>query len=173
VRREESRGSSGLGGSPPAFLEKTPEQVAAMLRAQPEEPPPTASAAKPRTSRLWVLYRPREGIDLAALDTALREQDLTATKAGDHLEVSYPGAPLFRVRFEAAQAVRVLMEKLREDYRGAKLAGCDSAIQVEVTDLAAALDEANTLIDIQLALQTLTGGYLYAGWNGTLTPPQK
>jgi len=67
--------------------------------------------------------------------------------------------------------VQILVEKLREDHRGAKLKGCDSAIQVEVTDLPAALDEVNTLIAIQLALQTLTGGHLYAGWTGTLTPP--
>ena len=132
-----------------------------------------APAARPRGSRLWVLYQPRAGIDLPAIDAALRAQGLSVTKAGDGLDVSYPGAPAFRVRLEAAEAVRILVQKLREDHPRARLAGCTGAIQVEVTDLAAALDEANTLIDIQLALQALAGGYLYTGWNGTLTPPQK
>ena len=48
---------------------------------------------------------------------------------------------------------------------------CNSRFEVQVTDLDEALDEMNTLIDIQFALQKASKGYLFVCWSDSLTAP--
>jgi hypothetical protein len=50
-----------------------------------------------------------------------------------------------------------------------KIANCDARFEVWIEDLDAALDEINSLIDVQDALQSLTRGCTYFTWNGKLT----
>jgi len=51
------------------------------------------------------------------------------------------------------------------------LSQCDSRFEIAIDDLDGVLDEMNTLIEIQSALQDETGGYLFNSWNEELSPP--
>lgn len=53
----------------------------------------------------------------------------------------------------------------------AALSKCDSRFEVLIDDLDSALDEINTLIDIQATLQGATKGFMFNCWNGELSPP--
>lgn len=53
----------------------------------------------------------------------------------------------------------------------AGLATCDARFAVEVVGLPAALDEINTMMELQGALQDCCGGYLVLGWNGGIVEP--
>jgi len=49
---------------------------------------------------------------------------------------------------------------------------CDARFEVSIPDLDEALDEMNTLIELQGTLQDVSNGYLFTHWNGNLLPPQ-
>jgi hypothetical protein len=46
---------------------------------------------------------------------------------------------------------------------------CDAVFEIYIPDLAAALAETNTLIEVQLALQQATQGFLFNTWTGELS----
>ena len=54
----------------------------------------------------------------------------------------------------------------------AELERCDQRFEIEIDDLAAALDEINTLMEVQGFLQDATRGILFTCWNGNLLPPE-
>ncbi len=43
--------------------------------------------------------------------------------------------------------------------------------EIGIENLDEALDEINTLMEVQGALQDASGGYLFLPWNGTLSKP--
>ena len=47
----------------------------------------------------------------------------------------------------------------------------DARFEIAIDDLDEALDEINTLIDVQSALQEVSNGYLFLPWNGHLSEP--
>jgi len=51
----------------------------------------------------------------------------------------------------------------------AAMAACDARFEIVIDDLAAALDEMNTLMEAQLTLQDLTAGLLFNTWTGKLS----
>ena len=51
------------------------------------------------------------------------------------------------------------------------LRGCDARFEIGIDDLDAALDEINTLIEVQSALQDASRGFLFLPWNGNLSEP--
>ncbi|MCU0627700.1 MAG: hypothetical protein MUF21_14630 [Gemmatimonadaceae bacterium] len=53
----------------------------------------------------------------------------------------------------------------------AELRHCDARFEIEIEDLDAALDEINTLMEVQGALQDASQGWLHLPWNGTVTEP--
>jgi len=48
---------------------------------------------------------------------------------------------------------------------------CNARFEVSIEDLDAALDEINTLMSLQGALQDASKGYLFLPWNGSLSEP--
>ena len=46
---------------------------------------------------------------------------------------------------------------------------CNECFEVTINDLDEALDEVNTLMEIQGALQDVSGGYLFLPWNGSFS----
>lgn len=50
---------------------------------------------------------------------------------------------------------------------------CDCRFEVFFDDLDEVLDEINTLMDVQGALQDASGGFLFTPWNSNLTEPWK
>jgi hypothetical protein len=51
-------------------------------------------------------------------------------------------------------------------------AGCDAYVEITFESLDEVLDEINTLIVVQGALQEATGGLLYRSWNQTFSGPK-
>jgi hypothetical protein len=59
----------------------------------------------------------------------------------------------------------------RRQYRDF-LPGCDTQIKIELDDVDATLDEINTLITVQSALQDATNGLMYTSWNQNFGAPR-
>jgi hypothetical protein len=49
--------------------------------------------------------------------------------------------------------------------------GCDAQIKIDLWDLDKALDEINTLIEVQASLQVATQGLMYMSWNQKFAAP--
>lgn len=102
------------------------------------------------------------GVEKRALETA-----------GEVLTARYGSGPVFQICFNDADHVA---EESREIGEGTEFAEqlnrCNVRFEVIVEDLDEAIDEMNCLIEVQLTLQTLTGGFLYNCWNGELSEPE-
>jgi hypothetical protein len=110
--------------------------------------------------------------DLDAAARALTDQGLRTTRDADRLHVVDEKAPAFTIVLVRAPHVGV---EAREIGYGtpheSALRECDARFEISVDDLDAALDEMNTLMMIQGALQDAARGYLFLPWNGTLNGP--
>jgi len=113
--------------------------------------------------------------DIAAAAAALTAEGLRVERAGDELTVSYDdSSPSFRVVLSRAAHIPEEAAEIGEGTRhAASLATCDARFEIEIDDLDEALDEINTLIQVQAALQSLTGGIMYTAWNGNLQAPDQ
>lgn len=111
--------------------------------------------------------------DLAGAARLLADTGQTVTDQGDHLTTGWPGGPQFRVWFETGEDVK---EDAAEIGRGtefeAAMRECDARFEIGIDDLAEALDEINTLIEVQGTLQDATRGFLYPTWNQNLSGPE-
>jgi hypothetical protein len=104
-------------------------------------------------------------LDFAA--AALADARLRAVGRGDELAVSYPGSPVFRVSYVAEDYVaEEAVEIAAGNPHAAALLPCDARFEILIDDLDAALDECNTLISVQGALEDATSGFLFNTWNG-------
>jgi hypothetical protein len=110
--------------------------------------------------------------DLEAASSAFRNYGLTVTRELDHLVVGRPGSPYFRVRLSSAPHVRLeAVEIARDTLHEPAMRECEARFEIEIEDLDEALDEINTLMEIQGALQDTSRGYLFLPWNGTISKP--
>ena len=110
--------------------------------------------------------------DLDAVARSLAECGLTVTHESDHLTAGWPGGPQFRVWYEAGEHVR---EDAAEIGKGtedqAAMRDCDARFEIGIDDLDEALDEINTLIEVQSVLEAATRGLLYLTWKNNLPGP--
>ena len=51
------------------------------------------------------------------------------------------------------------------------LSQCDARFEIYIEDLDSALDEINSLMEVQGALQDASKGYLFIPWNGKISEP--
>ena len=112
--------------------------------------------------------------DLDAAARALVAGGLNVAAAGSHLEVWYDGATGPRLRVKLARGAQVAQATAAlavGSVHAAALTGITARYEIEIDDLAATLDEMNTLIQAQFALQDLTHGHMFTAWNKTLTAP--
>ena len=110
--------------------------------------------------------------DLDAAARSLTGYGLTATRHPDDLTVGRPGSPQFRVRLVVGESVRVEAAEIGEGTpHEAALRECDARFEIGIEDLDEALDEINTLMEVQGALQDASHGYLFLPWNGNLSEP--
>jgi hypothetical protein len=104
---------------------------------------------------------------MKAAAKALAEVRLNVASNGDELVVTYPGSPKFRIVFVAAPYVGVEATEIATgNQHAAALLPCDVRFEVLFDEIDAALDEFNTLVLIQEALEKATGGFLFNTWNG-------
>lgn len=110
--------------------------------------------------------------DLDGAARLLSECGQAVTLQADRLTTGWPGGPQFRVWFETG-------EHVKEDAAGigkgteheAAMRDCDARFEIGIDDLDEALDEINTLIEVQCTLQEATRGFLYPTWNNNLSGP--
>ncbi len=122
------------------------------------------------------VFFPSGQADLAVAATAIEEAGLDITRQAEHLEVApesdFTETLKFEVRFEEGPQVDAVIDSLQGQVEGADvLVGLSARFLISFTDLEAALDEANTVIDLQLALQEATDGALYLTWNNVVQEP--
>jgi hypothetical protein len=105
--------------------------------------------------------------DLDRAAAALADARLTVARRGDELAVSYPGSPVFRVAYVAEDYVAAEAAEIAAgNPHAAALLPCDARFEILIDDLDAVLDECNTLMSVQEALEEATGGFLFNTWNG-------
>lgn len=80
--------------------------------------------------------------------------------------------PVLRVSLSSAPHVLEEAKWLAKELDVSHLATLGRRFEVGFDDLEAALDESNTLIEVQAVLQELTGGYVVLPWNGNVISPK-
>ena len=118
-----------------------------------------------------VFFRPG-ACDLDAAAKSLARYGLTVTRRGDELIAGRSCSPQFRIELSSDPHVA---EEAAEIGKGtphaAAMLGCGARFEVYFDDLDAALDEINTLMEVQGALQDASQGFLFLEWNGNLSEP--
>ncbi|MEM9862306.1 MAG: hypothetical protein AAF938_11850 [Myxococcota bacterium] len=118
-----------------------------------------------------VFFR-EENSNLDALEQALIAQRFPVTREGARIVLSREGGPSFTVVHMAGPSVQAEAAKIGSGTEHAsEMNACNAKFEIGIADLDAALDEINTLMEVQGALQDATRGYLYNSWNGVLTKP--
>lgn len=119
----------------------------------------------------FLVFFQRENCTYQSAKEWLERYSFTVTEAADQLIASANG---FTFAITINQAVEVL-EEAQEIGQGtpyeAAMKACNARFEVYFADLDAALDEINTLIELQGALQDASKGYLFLPWNGSLSEP--
>ena len=69
-------------------------------------------------------------------------------------------------RVEGPHVTRAAAELGDHEQWGKALARCDARFEIAIDDLDAALDEINTLIEVETALRELVRGFQHTPWNG-------
>lgn len=110
--------------------------------------------------------------DLEAAARSLTAYGLTVTREPDHLTAGRPGTPQFRIWFASGADVQAEAADIGigTPYAAA-LRECSARFEIGIDDLDAALDEINTLMEVQGALQDASQGFLFLPWNGQLSEP--
>jgi hypothetical protein len=112
--------------------------------------------------------------DLRRAVEALKEYRFHVVRRGTKLTAQQPGKPKFRVELVTDQYVRDEAEEIGADTPYAEdMKECGSRFEIFIDDLDAALDEINSLMELQAALQDASQGYLFLTWNGKLSEPWK
>ena len=109
------------------------------------------------------------------LDSVVRDHPNGYARSGATLATKAyaDGDPILFIRHEVGPHVRHMAEKVAmgSEHETA-MKDCNACFVVCFADLEQALDEINTLIDVQSTLQDLTSGYLYLEWNASLSAPE-
>jgi hypothetical protein len=118
------------------------------------------------------VYFRSESCDLNTAVRALEECGLTVRPQEGYVTVSRTGSPEFDVGLSTEPWVRFEAAEVSAGTPHADAMGqCDARFEVSFESLDAALDEINTMIEIQVALQEACNGYQFLSWNGNLSGP--
>ena len=111
--------------------------------------------------------------DLNAAVRALTGYGLTVRPQPGYVTVSRPGSPEFDVGISAEPWVREEGAEIGAGTpQAAAMRSCDARFEVSFESLDAALDEINTMMEVQVALQEACNGFLFLPWNGNLSGPR-
>jgi hypothetical protein len=111
--------------------------------------------------------------DMNAAVRALADYGLTVQPQEGFVTVSRPGSPEFDVGISAEPWVREEAAEIGEaTLHAVAMRDCDARFEVTFVSLDAALDEINTMMEVQVALQKVCRGFLFLPWNGNLAGPE-
>lgn len=119
-----------------------------------------------------VFFPPQAGahsLDSAREALVGRGLSVRATPRG--LEASWAeDGPLLRVAFARGNHVAEEVAEIAEGSEfEAAMRACSARFEIAIDDLDEALDEMNTLIEVQATLQQATAGFLFNSWNRELS----
>jgi hypothetical protein len=104
--------------------------------------------------------------DMDAAVRALTRCDLTVSPQDGYVIVSRSGSPEFDVGLSTEPWVRQEAAGIAgSSPDAAALAECDARFEVSTENLQAALQEINTMMEIQVALQVACNGIVFLPWN--------
>ncbi len=96
---------------------------------------------------------------------------MVVAEESDRFTVQWSDGPQLEVTFDAGPRIVAEAAEVAEDYGIPEMAAYDRRFQVTFDDLDEVLQEINTLIEVNLQLQDLTGGYVKRSWNDEVSPP--
>jgi hypothetical protein len=121
-------------------------------------------------SESCLIFFPSSACDLAGAERALVAAGLPVARRDGALVVRRPRSPEYRVRRVAGAMVRAEAAEIGAGTpHAAAMEACDARFEIAFDDLRAALDEINTLMEVQGALQDASQGFLFLPWNGKLS----
>ena len=123
-----------------------------------------------------IFFRAGRGdLDTAAVALAGRKMAVrrVAGEFGEELVVGYRNGPELRVAFRQESFVQQEAEEIGADTSyAAEMKLCEVRYEIWIDDLDQVLDEINTLIEAQVTLQTVVGGFLFNTWGGDVHGPE-
>ena len=112
--------------------------------------------------------------DLERAADAMKQYRFHVVRKKNTLTAQQPGKPEFRIELVTDDYVREEAEEIGADTPYADvMKECGCRFEIFIDDLDAALDEINSLMEVQTALQEASQGYLHLSWNGNLSEPWK
>ncbi len=111
----------------------------------------------------------------ATVDDVVKTLDkysLTVKRDGDTLYVIGAADCQFKIQLVTdphviEEAIEIGNGSPRED----EMKACNARFEIAIENLEVALDEINTLMEVQATVQDATKGFLFLPWNGELTEP--
>jgi hypothetical protein len=90
----------------------------------------------------------------------------------DGLIVGRAGSPHFHILLSTEPHVAIEAAEIgKGSPHSAAMRKCGARFEIVIDDLDVALDEFNTLMEVQAALQDASQGFLFLPWNGNLSEP--
>ena len=118
------------------------------------------------------IYFRSEHCDLESAIKSLERYRIKVTKDGEKLLVGRESSPEYQVVLNDDDSVH---EEAKDISQGTEffndMKQCDTRFDVLIVDLDAALEEINTLMEVQGALQDASKGFLFLPWNGHISRP--
>ncbi|MGA3490389.1 hypothetical protein ACK8GG_20545 [Micromonosporaceae bacterium DT55] len=128
----------------------------------------------PASAYIW----PRDGFRVyfsgpaTLADAAERlKKWMMVAEESDRFTVQWGDGPRMEVTSAAGPRIVAEAAEVAEDHSIPAMAAYDRRFEVTFDDLNEALDEINTMIEVTLHLQDLTGGHVQRSWNSEVSPP--
>lgn len=111
----------------------------------------------------------------ATVDDVVKTLDkysVTVKRDGDTLYVTGAADCQFRIQLVTdPHVIEEAIEIAKGSPHEKKMKACNARFEIAIENLEVALDEINTLMAVQAAVQDATKGFLFLPWNGELTDP--
>ena len=116
---------------------------------------------------------PDEKFTTAQMQLSLKKSGLSVSNEAEVLSVRWGDGPILKVSIQRGSHLEAVLRGLVGQHRkySSFISGVDAEIKIEISDLNEALDEINTLIEVQATLQDVTQGLMYMSWNQVFSPP--
>ncbi len=113
-----------------------------------------------------------EECDLDGATKSLESYRFNVTRDGKKLVIDRGDSPQFEIILVKEDFVQEEANEIAEGTEFVnEMSKCNARFELIIDDLGRALDEINTLMEAQGALQDASKGYLFTPWNDTISEP--